>query len=92
MKGDDAQFVTRKPLAEIEKSLKKVDKKANRVLISNPKVTEAELIRRKEAEQGRCCSEHESIEEIAHVLKKAEGAPSCSEHESGGRRTILFGD
>ncbi|KAL8267938.1 hypothetical protein R6Q59_001736 [Mikania micrantha] len=44
---------------EIEKSLKKVDKKANRVSIPVPKVTEAELIRRKEAEQ-------------AEMLKKAE--------------------
>ncbi|KAK1429071.1 hypothetical protein QVD17_11270 [Tagetes erecta] len=44
---------------EMEKSLKKVDKKANRVSIPVAKVTEAELIRRKEEEQ-------------AQLLKKAE--------------------
>ncbi|KAI3515219.1 hypothetical protein L2E82_11005 [Cichorium intybus] len=44
---------------ELEKSLKKVDKKANRVSIPVPKVTEAELIRRKEEEQ-------------AQILKRAE--------------------
>ncbi|XP_071700819.1 uncharacterized protein [Rutidosis leptorrhynchoides] len=44
---------------ELEKSLKKVDKKSNRVSIPVPKVTEAELIRRRE-------------EEKAQLLKKAE--------------------
>ncbi|KAG9130454.1 hypothetical protein Leryth_004418 [Lithospermum erythrorhizon] len=37
---------------EIEKALKKPDKKANRVSIPVPKVTEAELRRRKEEEQA----------------------------------------
>ncbi|KVI04022.1 coiled-coil domain-containing protein 124 [Cynara cardunculus var. scolymus] len=44
---------------ELEKSLKKVDKKTTRVAIPVPKVTEAELRRRKEEEQ-------------AQILKKAE--------------------
>lgn len=37
---------------ELEKSMKKPDKKANRVSIPVPKVTEAELIRRREEEQA----------------------------------------
>lgn len=37
---------------ELEKSLKKPDKKANRVAVPVPKVTEAELRRRKEEEQA----------------------------------------
>ncbi|KAL1221384.1 hypothetical protein V5N11_013783 [Cardamine amara subsp. amara] len=36
---------------ELEKALKKPDKKANRVSVPIPKVTEAELIRRREEEQ-----------------------------------------
>ncbi|KAM7470960.1 hypothetical protein LguiA_009143 [Lonicera macranthoides] len=44
---------------ELEKSIKKPDKKANRVNIPVPKVTEAELRRQREAEQ-------------AQILKKAE--------------------
>lgn len=37
---------------ELEKSLKKPDKKASRVAVPLPKVTEAELIRRKEEDQA----------------------------------------
>jgi len=44
---------------EIDKTLKKPDKKANRVAVPQPKVTEAELIRRREEEQ-------------VAILKKAE--------------------
>ncbi|KAK3015163.1 hypothetical protein RJ639_005309 [Escallonia herrerae] len=55
----EARRIAEQEEKELEKAAKKPDKKANRVSIPVPKVTEAELQRRREAEQ-------------AQVLKKAE--------------------
>ncbi|EEF33966.1 coiled-coil domain-containing protein 124 [Ricinus communis] len=46
---------------EIEKAMKKPDKKANRVAIPVPKVTEAELSRRREEEQAELAKKAEEM-------------------------------
>lgn len=51
-KKAEARRLAEQEEKDIEKSLKKPDKKANRVSVPVPKVTEAELSRRKEQEQA----------------------------------------
>ncbi|KAI7735672.1 hypothetical protein M8C21_008211 [Ambrosia artemisiifolia] len=57
---------------EIEKSLKKVDKKANRVSIPVPKVTEAELVRRREEEEAERVKKAEEEKRRASRIAKEE--------------------
>ncbi|PWA54717.1 hypothetical protein CTI12_AA433410 [Artemisia annua] len=58
---------------ELEKSLKKADKKANRVSIPVPKVTEAELVRRKEEEEKeRAKKAEEDKKRMSRVSKEEE--------------------
>nr|XP_043627709.1 coiled-coil domain-containing protein 124 [Erigeron canadensis] len=58
---------------EIEKSLKKVDKKANRVSIPVPKVTEAELIKRREEEQAQMAKKaEEEKRKLSRTAKEEE--------------------
>ncbi|XP_065869142.1 uncharacterized protein [Euphorbia lathyris] len=46
---------------ELEKAMKKPDKKANRVSIPVPKVTEAELVKRREEEQAELAKKSEEM-------------------------------
>ncbi|KAI7735669.1 hypothetical protein M8C21_008208 [Ambrosia artemisiifolia] len=57
---------------EIEKSLKKVDKKANRVSIPVPKVTEAELVKRREEEEADRVKKAEEEKRRASRIAKEE--------------------
>ncbi|KAL0365716.1 UNVERIFIED_CONTAM: Coiled-coil domain-containing protein [Sesamum angustifolium] len=51
-KKAEARRLAEQEAKDLEKSMKKPDKKANRVSVPVPKVTEAELIRRREEEQA----------------------------------------